>query len=333
MELLKHWHPVIESNRLKKKPISVNLCGQEIVLFRTLGDEVGALYNRCCHRGMRLSCGWVEGEEIVCPYHGWKYTSCGNVFSPGTPKLDLSVSSFTAIERYGVIWIKSADSPATFPDFNVEDYLSAGVLTHEIQAPLEFVLDYFSEIEHTPTTHTYFGYSSEGISKVETNVKTKDNSVSVNNKGIQQYLPWIVQKLFFNVHSGDWFFDNWETFFSPVYSIYDQFWVDPVTDQPRKLRLKLVMFFIPITETQTRIMMFVCASPVVNKFIFQLLGKPVVRFFINYELIKDKRILENIADREISLSQMRLGRFDRVLAENRKRINRLYRGETHQSTV
>jgi len=333
MELLQHWHPVIESNTLKKKPISVNLCGKEIVLFRTSGGEVGALYNSCCHRGMRLSCGWVEGEEIVCPYHGWRYKSCGKVFSPGTPKLNPRVSSFTTVERHGVIWMKSADSTATFPDFNVENYLSAGVLTHEIQAPLEFVLDNFSEIEHTPSTHTYFGYSSEDISKVQTTVKTKDNSVCVNNKGIQRYLPPIVQKLFFNVHSGDWFFDNWETFFSPIYSVYDQFWLDNITEKPRKLRLKLVLFFIPISETQTRIMMFVFASRVVNKLIFQLLGKPIVRFFINHELILDKAILENIADKDIPLKQMQLGRFDGVLAENRKRINRIYRNDISQVNV
>lgn len=328
MELLQHWHPVIESNLLKKKPIPVNICGKEIVLFRTSASEVGALYNICCHRGMRLSCGWVEGEEIVCPYHGWKYKSCGKVFSPGTPKLNPQVSSFTTIERHGVIWIKSADSTANFPDFDVDNYLSAGVLTHEIQAPLELVLDNFSEIEHTPSTHTYFGYSSEDISKVQTTVKTKDNSVCVNNKGIQRHLPWIVQKLFFNVHSGDWFFDNWETFFSPIYSVYDQFWLDAVTEKPRKLRLKLLLFFIPISKTQTRIIMFVFASRVVNKLIFKIFGKPIVRFFINHELILDKAILENIVDKDISLDKMQLGRFDAVLPENRKCINRIYGSDT-----
>ena len=57
MELLKHWHPTIKSNLLKKKPISVQLCNEEIVLFRTATDSVGALKNRCPHRGMKLSHG------------------------------------------------------------------------------------------------------------------------------------------------------------------------------------------------------------------------------------------------------------------------------------
>jgi len=328
MELLKHWHPVIESNYLKKKPIAVYLCGKEMVLFRTTQGQVCVLHNRCCHRGMRLSCGWVEGEEIVCPYHGWRYTNCGRVFSPGTPKLDLRVSSFTVIERYGIIWIKSANSDVSFPDFKADNYLFAGVLIHEIQAPLEVVLDNFSEIEHTPTAHTYFGYSRESISGVETRVETTDKSVSVTNKGIQQSLPWIVNKIFFNVNSGDWFFDNWETYFSPIHSIYDQFWINPATNKERNLRLKLVAFFIPIRDGETRLMMFVFINPVIKKLTFELLAKPIVKFFINYELKKDKEILEHLADKQMSLNEMHLGRFDRVLAENRKRINRIYRGDT-----
>ncbi|MEM7579361.1 MAG: Rieske 2Fe-2S domain-containing protein [Mastigocoleus sp.] len=325
MELLKHWHPTIESKLLKKKPILVQLCNEEIVLFRTSQGNIGALKNRCCHRGMRLSDGWVENEEIVCPYHAWRYTSSGKVFSPSTPKLNLCVPSFTVIERYGVIWIKSADSSASFPDFNIEDHLSAGVITQDIQAPLEVVVDNFSDIEHNPTTHTYFGYSLENISRVESCIETTDKSVRVINKGVQQSLPWIVEKIFFNVHSGDWFVNDWTTYFSPVYSIFDQFWIDPVTDKPRKIQVKLVVFYIPVSHNRTRLMIFIFANPIVNKLIFQFLVKPMVRFFADYELKKDKEILENLADKQMPLSEMQLGRYDRVLGENRKRIDRLYR--------
>ena len=31
----------------------------------------------CIHRGTALSLGTVEGDEIVCPYHGWRYGSDG----------------------------------------------------------------------------------------------------------------------------------------------------------------------------------------------------------------------------------------------------------------
>jgi vanillate O-demethylase monooxygenase subunit len=33
--------------------------------------------NLCGHRGTQLSLGWVEGEEIICPYHGFRYGTDG----------------------------------------------------------------------------------------------------------------------------------------------------------------------------------------------------------------------------------------------------------------
>lgn len=327
MKLLKHWHPAIKSTLLKKKPILVQLCNEEIVLFRTSQGKIGALRNRCCHRGMKLSQGWVENEEIVCPYHAWRYTPEGDVFSPSTPKLNHCIPSFTVMERYGFIWIKSADSPSSFPDFHIQDHLFAGVVTQDIQAPLEVVVDNFSDIEHNPTTHTYFGYAYDNIANVDSRIATTDNAVHVINKGTQQPLPWLIEKIFFNVRSGDWFMNDWTTYFSPLYSIFDQFWVDPTTGKKRKIQVKLVVFYVPVNDEQTRLMIFVFANPIINKLIFQCLVSPVVRFFVDYELKKDKEILENLADKQMALSEMQLGRYDRVLGENRKRIDRIYRGQ------
>lgn len=74
-------------------------------------------------------------------------------------------------------------------------------------------------------------------------------------------------------------------------------------------------------------MIFIFANPIISKLIFQILVKPIIRFFVDYELKKDQEILENLADKQMSLREMQLGRYDRVLGENRKRIDRLYRGE------
>ena len=42
-----------------------------IAVFRTAGDGVFALLDRCPHRGGPLSQGLVTGERVVCPLHGW----------------------------------------------------------------------------------------------------------------------------------------------------------------------------------------------------------------------------------------------------------------------
>jgi len=42
-----------------------------IAVFRTAGDEVFALDDRCPHRGGPLSQGIVAGTGVFCPLHNW----------------------------------------------------------------------------------------------------------------------------------------------------------------------------------------------------------------------------------------------------------------------
>ena len=46
----------------------------EIGLFRTEDDRVFALDNICPHKGVRLSLGAIEGDCIVCPAHGLRFS-------------------------------------------------------------------------------------------------------------------------------------------------------------------------------------------------------------------------------------------------------------------
>jgi nitrite reductase (NADH) small subunit len=42
-----------------------------IAVFRTVGDEVFALENRCPHKGGPLSEGILHGRQVTCPLHNW----------------------------------------------------------------------------------------------------------------------------------------------------------------------------------------------------------------------------------------------------------------------
>lgn len=42
-----------------------------IALFRSGGERVFALRDRCPHKGGPLSQGIVSGEHVACPLHGW----------------------------------------------------------------------------------------------------------------------------------------------------------------------------------------------------------------------------------------------------------------------
>ena len=42
-----------------------------IAVFRTAGDEVFAVNDRCPHKGGPLSQGIVHGRSVTCPLHNW----------------------------------------------------------------------------------------------------------------------------------------------------------------------------------------------------------------------------------------------------------------------
>ncbi len=54
------------------KGVRVSVDGRDVALFRR-GDEVLAIGNDCPHQGGSLCDGWVEGDIVICPLHGWEF--------------------------------------------------------------------------------------------------------------------------------------------------------------------------------------------------------------------------------------------------------------------
>jgi phenylpropionate dioxygenase-like ring-hydroxylating dioxygenase large terminal subunit len=52
-----------------------HLLGTPLVIGRDLQGKVFAMHDACPHRGMPLSCGWFDGEQVECSYHGWKFAA------------------------------------------------------------------------------------------------------------------------------------------------------------------------------------------------------------------------------------------------------------------
>jgi nitrite reductase (NADH) small subunit len=45
--------------------------GMDVAIFRTEGNEIFALLDRCPHKGGPLSQGIVFGTHVACPLHSW----------------------------------------------------------------------------------------------------------------------------------------------------------------------------------------------------------------------------------------------------------------------
>ncbi len=105
------WHPVGYAEGLAREPVSATLLGEPLALWRDADGAARAFRDVCAHRGTALSLGHIEGGEIVCAYHGWRYAGDGRCTAiPQLPDATrvparARATAYQACERYGLIWV------------------------------------------------------------------------------------------------------------------------------------------------------------------------------------------------------------------------------------
>ncbi|MFF3753248.1 Rieske 2Fe-2S domain-containing protein [Streptomyces sp. NPDC002018] len=77
--LRRYWQPVALTADLSpdKRTKRIRVLGEDLVLYLTDENTHALVAESCAHRRVSLYYGFVEGCEIRCPYHGWKYDRTG----------------------------------------------------------------------------------------------------------------------------------------------------------------------------------------------------------------------------------------------------------------
>ena len=118
------FHPVAGcADLVPRHVVQSRLLGRELAIWRADDGFINIWEDRCIHRGTRLSLGINDGAELVCQYHGWRYSNrngnCAYIPAhPGeAPARALCVRSFASAERYGLVWSggPSAAGPPSIP--------------------------------------------------------------------------------------------------------------------------------------------------------------------------------------------------------------------------
>ncbi|EKS31077.1 aromatic ring-hydroxylating oxygenase subunit alpha [Afipia felis] len=131
---LRHfWHPVAtvdefeQAHPLGNGPMAVTLLEERIVLAR-LNNDLVAMKDQCVHRYAALSKGKVQGDQLQCPYHGWKYNADGKcTYMPACPTQKIAsrarVDKYECQAKYGLIWVRldSSWGVTEIPYFSVAD--------------------------------------------------------------------------------------------------------------------------------------------------------------------------------------------------------------------
>jgi 5,5'-dehydrodivanillate O-demethylase len=119
--LRQFWHPVMRSVDLppgRAKPL--RLMSENYTIYRGSGGKPHLTVNRCPHRKVQLSTGWVEGDAIRCLYHGWKFDGDGRCIerpAEGTTG-SITIETYPVEEYLGYIYAYvGGGTPPAFPPY------------------------------------------------------------------------------------------------------------------------------------------------------------------------------------------------------------------------
>lgn len=130
--LRQFWQPVCHSvDVAAKRTLPIRILGEDFTVYRSEGGVPQVIEARCPHRGMPLHAGWVEGDEIRCYYHGWKFNAAGACTQQPAERPDfcskISIKSYPTREYLGLIfaYLGEGEPPAfaRFPAFEADDVL------------------------------------------------------------------------------------------------------------------------------------------------------------------------------------------------------------------
>lgn len=156
-----YWAPVALSDEVRERPVASQLLGERLALYRGAGGKVSAFRDLCIHRGTPLSLGWIEGDDLVCTYHGWTYGPSGACtripsLAPGRPVPPKArVPAYRAEERYGLVWVCLEEPTASIPLYPEAEEPGFRTIwtTYEWRASAPRVIENVMDFAHFPWVH------------------------------------------------------------------------------------------------------------------------------------------------------------------------------------
>lgn len=165
MELVKNaWYVSAWPHELSKDSmLARKICGESLVLFRDAEGAPVALEDRCCHRELPLSKGWMEEGAVRCGYHGLLFDAQGACIEcPMQDRIppDAKVRKYPTTERHGWIWTWTGseqdadpdDIPEMFAPNEHPDWTSCGGTTF-VKGNYQLISDNLLDLTHETYIH------------------------------------------------------------------------------------------------------------------------------------------------------------------------------------
>ena len=102
------WYVAATTDEVGRDLLARRLLGIPVVLYRRSSGDVVAMEDRCVHRAYPLSEGRLDGDRLVCGYHGFVYDPdgrCVDVPSQERVPQGACVRTYAVHEQPPFVWI------------------------------------------------------------------------------------------------------------------------------------------------------------------------------------------------------------------------------------
>ncbi len=160
---LNAWYAAAWGHEIGHALAARTLCGKDVVLYRKVDGTVAALEDACWHRLLPLSLGRLDGDQVICGYHGLRFDGAGRcTHMPAQKTINPSagVRAFPVAEKHRLVWLWPGDvalaDPATIPDFHWNDgteWAGEGGTFYSLQCDYRLVVDNLMDLTHETYVH------------------------------------------------------------------------------------------------------------------------------------------------------------------------------------
>lgn len=191
------WYVAAFSDEITREPMERTILGKAVAMYRKENGDAVAMYGICPHRYFPLAQGRVEGDTLVCGYHGFVFDhdgQCVDIPSQGTGA-KFCQPTYPMEERAGICWIWMGDKEKCdtalippYEDFGLDQpgWYASSHNYFNIKGRTQLLIDNLLDLTHLPYVHHHVP-GGESLAKTVNRDAERDGIYYFNR---DTHVPW-----------------------------------------------------------------------------------------------------------------------------------------------
>jgi len=194
------WYIAAFSHEISDQPLQRLLLDTPVALYRTGEGRAVAMYGLCPHRYYPLGLGKVDGDALICPYHGFTFASSGECIRiPAQSSGAKFVQPTYPLEERGYLtWIWMGDPELAdtalippYEDFGLDQpgWATSGHDYFELQGRYQLLVDNLMDLTHLPHVHHHIP-GGDVFLNAKNSTEERERSFRLNQNLNSEWTPF-----------------------------------------------------------------------------------------------------------------------------------------------